>query len=238
MPIIFTCVLCNIGCLAFGDFIMNFKKIRSEIISLSIIILLVCSFKSTFFANYTVPTGSMKPTIEPGDKLFVNKMAYDIRIPFTKIRLFEYTKPARGDVIVFECPYDPSTTFVKRLIGLPGDLIEVENGFIKINGQPLNISPEDQKLITHEIFDERFYTEDLEKKSYTVRRVSNRSEIAPIRARVPEGHFFAMGDNRDESADSRIWGFVPKENVWGKAKFIYFSFDWPKFHWERIGNLL
>lgn len=225
-------------CLAFGDSIMNFKKIRSEIFSLAILILLVCAFKSTFFANYTVPTGSMKPTIEPGDKLFVNKMAYDIRIPFTKIRLFEYAKPERGDVIVFECPYDPSITFVKRLIGLPGDIIAVENGFITINGKPLHTSLKDQKSIIEEIYSERFYTEELEKKSYSVRRVSDRTQIPPIKVRVPEGHYFAMGDNRDESADSRIWGFVPQENLWGKAKFIYFSFEWPEFHWERIGNLL
>lgn len=165
-------------------------------------------------------------------------MAYDLRIPFTKMRLIEHSTPERGDVIVFECPYDPSTTFVKRLIGLPGDLIEVEHGFIKINGEPLKISVDNQDELIAILSDGGFYTESLGEKTYSVRRIPARSDIPPVRVRVPEGHFFAMGDNRDESGDSRSWGFVPKENLWGKAKFIYFSFDWPTFHWERIGNLL
>lgn len=198
--------------------------------------LLICAFKSTFAANYTVISGSMKPTIEIGDKLFVNKMAYDIRIPFTKARLFEHTAPERGDVIVFECPYDPSMTFVKRLIGLPGDLIEVENGFIAVNGKPLKISVQDRKTLSKVLTTGGFYTESLGVKNYTVRRVPTKAGFASVSTRVPAGHYFAMGDNRDESGDSRSWGFVPKENLWGKAKIIYFSFDWPKLHWERIGN--
>ncbi len=217
---------------------LNFKKITSELGSLLGLLLLICAFKSTFVMNYTVPTGSMKPTIEPGDKLFVNKMAYALRVPFTKIRLFEYAAPQRGDVIVFECPYDPSITFVKRLIGLPGDLIEVENGFIKINDEPLKISVENQKTILEALSEGGFYRESLGEKTYTVRRVPVRLGIPSVRVRVPDGHFFAMGDNRDESSDSRSWGFVPKENIWGKAKFIYFSFEWPTFRWERIGNKL
>ena len=119
---------------------MQRKNIRSELISLSCIILMVCAFKSTFAANYTVPTGSMRPTILPGDKIFVNKIAYDVRIPFTKIRLWQHGSPRRGDVIVFESPRDPSMTLVKRLIGLPGDLIEVDDGFIRVNGKENRIS--------------------------------------------------------------------------------------------------
>lgn len=214
---------------------MNFKKIKSEVLSLAILVLVIGAFKSTFVMNYTVPTGSMKPTIEPGDKLIVNKMAYDFRVPFTKIRLFEYASPQRGDVIVFECPYDPSITFVKRLIGLPGDQLEVEDGFIKINGEALKISVQDHEELFKILYKGGVYTETLGDKTYTVRRVPVMG-FAPVKVRVPEGNFFAMGDNRDESDDSRRWGFVPKENIWGKAKFIYFSFEWPKFRWERIGN--
>lgn len=217
---------------------MNFKKIKAELMSLLGLILLICAFKSSFAANYTVISGSMKPTIELGDKLFVNKMAYDIRIPFTKISLFEHSTPERGDVIVFECPYDPSMTFVKRLIGLPGDLIEVENGLIAINGKPLKISVQNQEALSNLLTTGGFYTESLGGKTYTVRRVPTEVGFQPVNVRVPAGHYFAMGDNRDESGDSRSWGFFPKENLWGKAKFIYFSFDWPKFHWERIGTLL
>ena len=214
---------------------MDFKKRKSEALSLGLLVLAICAFKSTFVMNYTVPTGSMKPTIEPGDKLIVNKMAYDFRIPFTKIRLFEYGTPERGDVIVFECPYDKSITFVKRLVGKPGDLLEVQNGFVKINGEPLKISVQDQSEIIRILYDGGTYTETLGDKSYTVRRVPVRMNIPAVSVRIPEGHYFAMGDNRDESADSRSWGFVPKENIWGKAKFVYFSFEWPTFRWERIG---
>lgn len=215
---------------------MNFQKIKSEVISLVILVLLICAFKSTFLMNYTVPTGSMKPTIEPGDKLIVNKMAYDLRVPFTKIRLMEFSKPERGDVIVFECPYDPSITFVKRLIGLPGDLLEVENGFIKINDKALDISVKNEDELLKILTEGGFYTESLGEKTYTVRRVPTSFSVRPVKVRVPEDHYFAMGDNRDESGDSRSWGFVPKENLFGKAKFIYFSFQWPKVYWDRIGK--
>jgi len=214
---------------------MNFQKLKSEAISLGLLVLAICAFKSTFVMNYTVPTGSMKPTIEPGDKLIVNKMAYDFRVPFTKFRLFEYAKPERGDVIVFECPYDPSITFVKRLIGKPGDLLEVQNGFIKINGEALKISVQDQDELIKILYDGGLYTETLGDRSYTVRRVPVKMNIPSVGVRIPEGQYFAMGDNRDESADSRSWGFVPKENIFGKAKFIYFSFEWPKFRWDRVG---
>lgn len=218
---------------------MDYKKIRSEVLSLSIMIMVICAFKSTFVANYTVPTGSMKPTIEPGDKLFVNQMAYDLRIPFTRIRLFELSLPQRGDVIVFDAPHEPMT-FVKRLIGLPGDLIEVGYGFIKVNGEALNISVSGEGQLREILSKGGLYQETLDDKTYFVRRVPSSSHVPPVKVRVPEGHYFAMGDNRDESDDSRRWGFVPKENLLGKARLIYFSFDWPtrSFHWERIGNVL
>jgi signal peptidase I len=217
---------------------MDFKKIKSEVLSLLALVFLICAFKSSIFGNYSVPTGSMKPTIEPGDKLFVNKIAYDLRIPFAKIRLLELSAPQRGDIIVFDPPHDSSVPFVKRLIGLPGDMIEAEHGFIKINGTPLKISVEDEGNLSRILSFGGFYSEILGEKTYQVRRVPSMNAVARVRVRVPEGHYFAMGDNRDESLDSRIWGFVPKENIWGKAKLIYFSFEWPTFRWERIGNLL
>lgn len=215
---------------------MNFQKIKSEIISLAGLVLVIFAFKSSFIANYTVPTSSMVPTIEPGDKLIVNKMAYDFRIPFTKIRLFNISAPKRGEVIVFESPVDPSMNYIKRLIGLPGDLLEVRDGVITINGESLklSVSEEDlQRIIAYG----GAYSETLGEKTYTVRRVANK-HTPSVSVRIPEDSYFAMGDNREESADSRYWGFVPKENLWGKAKFIYFSFDWNtfKFHWDRIGT--
>lgn len=214
---------------------MNFKKIRSEIFSLVIIVVGVFAFKSTVISNYTVISGSMMPTIEIGDKLVINKMAYDFRIPFTKTRLLEYGTPKRGEVVVFECPYDSSMTFVKRLIGLPGDHIEIDHGFITINGKALKNSLKDKKEIFDVLRKGGLYQETLEGFEYTVRRVPGRV-LPKVSVTVPEGHYFAVGDNRDESSDSRSWGFVPKENLWGKAKFIYFSFEWPKIKWNRIGK--
>lgn len=217
---------------------MNMKKIKSELKSLVVIMFFVFAFKSSFICNYTVPTGSMIPTIAVGDKLVVNKMAYDLRVPFTKIKLFEYSKPARGEVIVFECPYDPSMTFVKRLIGIPGDVIEVNRGFIKINGEPLELSVKDQQELEKVFVEGGVYQEKLDGKEYTVRRLPASLDHSPnVKVTVPEGKYFAVGDNRGESDDSRRWGFVPRENIWGKAKFVYFSFDWPKVNWHRIGQV-
>lgn len=220
------------------------KKFFKEIYSLAFIALAVFAFKSTFICNYTVPTGSMMPLVEPWDKVVVNKMAFDIRIPFTKIRLFEYGTPQRGDVIVFECPYDSSLTFLKRLIGLPGDKIEVDHGFISVNGKPLDISEKDKKVLAQLLTDGGFYQETLNGKTYQVRRVPSYFGLPKVSVTVPEGEYFAMGDNRDESDDSRRWGFVPRENIWGKANFVYFSLEWlswtefPRINWSRIGTVL
>jgi signal peptidase I len=214
---------------------LNFKKIRTELTSFVFIIVGVLAFKSTVVANYTVPTGSMRTTIEPGDKLFVNKMAYDLRLPFTKIRLWEFTPPQRGDVIVFDYPENPSIEFVKRLIGLPGDLLEVEQGFISLNGKPLELSIHDPEKMLDILTHGGFYQETLGDKTYSVRRVPSYPTIPHVKVKITEGYYFAMGDNRDESSDSRSWGLVPRENIRGKAKFIYFSFAWPQVRWERIG---
>jgi signal peptidase I len=183
----------------------------------------------------------MKPTIEPGDKLIANKIAYDLRIPFSKYSLFRYDNPKRGEVIVFECPYDPSINFVKRVIGLPGDLIEVENGFIRINGKSLTLSIQEEEKLSEILINGGFYKETLENKTYTIRRVPNFSSQKRISVSVPEDQYFTMGDNRDESIDSREWGFAPRRNILGRASFVYFSLDWaswtslPKIIWERIG---
>lgn len=218
------------------------NKVFKEIWSLALIALAVFAFKSCFFCNYTVPTGSMKPVVEPWDKVFVNKMAYDIRVPFSKMRLFEHAQPQRGDVIVFECPYDSSITFLKRLIGLPGDRIDVEDGFIAINGKALELTLKERESLDQILSEGGFYQETLNGKTYSIRRVSDGFPLPRVSVTVPEGHYFAMGDNRDESDDSRRWGFVPRENIWGTAKFVYFSLEWmgftslPVINWSRIGS--
>jgi signal peptidase I len=223
------------------------QVLLKEIKSLIFIIFIVCLVKSVFVANYTVPTGSMRETIEPGDKLIVSKSSYRIRVPFTTYTLFEYAKPQRGDVIVFIAPdavletgiWDKLVqfifplTYVKRLIGLPGDRIEVVDGFITVNGTDLETSITDEQK-NKILFEGGLYKENLFGKEYNVRRITKSyfSDNMPTgevrRWTVPEGHYFAVGDNRDESSDSRVWNFIPESFLLGKAKFIYLSFDWPK----------
>lgn len=218
-------------------------KWAGEIRSIIWILIAVFAFKSVFIANYTVPTGSMKPAIEPGDKLLVNKMAYTLRIPFTDIVLYEVSKPKRGDVIVFDNPRDTSINYVKRLIGLPGDRLTVQDGIITLNGERLKIdvSIDMRQKIMQE---GGRYQETLENKTYTVRRTRPTLRRNRYNIVVPEGHYFAMGDNRDQSDDSRSWGFVPQKLLKGRAFMIYFSLEWrddtmlPRLRSERIGMKL
>jgi len=215
-----------------------------EVLNIGLILLVVLAFKSIFIANYTVPTGSMEPSILPGDKLLVNKMAYTLRVPFTDIVLYEFSRPERGDVIVFDYPRDPDLNFVKRLIGLPGDRVEVEDGFITINDKSLTTSLNDEDERWETLINGGVYEEEYGKYSYPVQRIRRPFRDEEISLTVPKGHYFVMGDNRDNSSDSRVWGFVPEKNVKGKAKMIYFSMDWkewletPTFRTERIGRKL
>ncbi len=150
---------------------------------------------------FKIPTGSMRMTLIEGDLILVNKFIYGPKVPFTDLRLPGLTKPRRGDVIVFIYPEDPKKDFVKRLIGLPGDTVEIKNGSIYINDQPLIDS----------VFGQIFYYNygDFEKPGYKLT--------------VPTGNYFVLGDNSRSSKDSRYWGFVPQKNILGKAMVIF----WP-----------
>lgn len=221
---------------------------RKEIIQLGLLGLLIFAFKSTFIGNYTVPTGSMEPTILPGDKIIANMMSYNLRIPFTDIILFELDKPETGDIVVFDYPNDRSISYVKRLIGKPGDEIEVEDGFIKLNGEKFKTSPENEDFLEEIVKSGGSYQESNSLKTYTVQREGHPVDMDPpvIKLVVPKGHYFFMGDNRDRSSDSREWGYVPFDHIKGKAKYIYFSsdsdpgfFTIPKrIRYERFATLL
>lgn len=199
--------------------------------SLGFIVLAVFAFKSSIIANYTVPTPSMVPNIQVGEKLIVNKMAYNLRVPFTDIVLFEIAKPERSDVVVFDNPRDRSISFVKRLIGLPGDVVTVTDGLITVNGQKYGTSLDSEEELFDIILRGGQYTEIAPTKSYTVQR-GRHFELGDVQTyTVPEGQYFFMGDNREASSDSRSWGFVPYSHIKGKAKFIYLSLDWPEGVW-------
>ncbi|MEF2144680.1 MAG: signal peptidase I [Desulfovibrionaceae bacterium] len=176
-------------------------------------------FISSFLVQaFKIPSGSMLETLQIGDQLLVSRFAYDIKVPFTNIVIFSTGEPQHGDVIVFEYPRDPSKDFIKRVIGLPGDSIEIRNKVIYRNDEPL-----DEPYIQHT--DQRI--------------LLGRRDIME-RFVVPENKFFVLGDNRDNSQDSRFWGFVDRGVIVGKALVIYWSWDHNKseVRWDRIGDLI
>jgi signal peptidase I len=171
-----------------------------------------------------VPTGSMKPTILEGDVILVNKMAYNLRLPFTDISLVDYAKPVRGDIIVFNSEA-ADKRMVKRVIGLPGDRIALRGNRLYINGQTAEYEPASIDGLRIEDTEDGFYLiEETLMPEHIIQikpEYSMMSTIVPVT--VPENHYFVMGDNRDNSADSRVYGFVPEKEIVGKATGIILS---------------
>ena len=222
---------------------------------------LIALFIRTVFAEpFSIPSGSMIPTLLVGDYLFVSKMSYGyskhslpLSMPLIKERIF-YTQPERGDVIVFKMPSDNKTDYIKRLIGLPGDKVQMKEGRLYINGERVERKSEGEYVMRDEAGKAmRFekYTEILPNGvQHPILEVSDTGVFDDTEEfTVPEDHFFMMGDNRDNSLDSRSVkvGFVPKNNLVGKAKFLFFSHDdsvawwqiykWPMaVRWSRLFN--
>jgi signal peptidase I len=186
-----------------------------------------------------VPSGSMQPTILVGDRVLVNKLAYDLKVPFTTWHLAEWANPQRGDIVVFFSPHD-GKRLVKRVIGLPGDTVELRNRRLFLNGKPVDYSPLDEAVSAPLAAAERranlFATEALPAHSHAV--MATPSLPAPRDfgpQRVPAGQYFMMGDNRDNSFDSRFWGFVPREKIVGRASVVVMSLD-HDHHWLPRSN--
>jgi signal peptidase I len=186
----------------------------------AILIALVLAFiiRSFIVQAFKIPSGSMIPTLLVGDHILVNKFIFGPQIPFTKIRLFSFQHPHRGEVVVFLEPTEKKKDFIKRVIGLPGETIQVVNRKVYINGKPLK----EEKYAYHA-------------SSRLVRGLDN---YGPTK--IPENCYFMMGDNRENSSDSRVWGPVPFELMKGKAFMIYWSWNGPdrNVRWSRIGHLL
>jgi len=198
------------------------KSIAREWAEAIIVALLLALFIRTFFVQaFKIPSGSMLPTLQIGDHLLVNKLLYGIRVPIVGKRYFDFFAPERGDIIVFVFPEDPAKDFIKRVVGIPGDVLEIREKKLFRNGQMVDDGDEP-------------YAQYLDQSQNKVPRDNWGPET------VPEGNVFVLGDNRDRSYDSRFWGFVPFENIKGKAVVIYWSWDgeetWVRFN--RIGNLL
>ena len=232
---------------------MNWKTVRArahywwqtEIRPLLVFALVVFAVRSSLADWNDVPTGSMKPTILEGDRVFVNKLAYDLKVPFTTWHITEWGNPQRGDIVVFYSPHD-GTRLVKRVIGLPGDAVELRNEQLFLNGKPVEYAPLDPavsgQVETAERAHSRFATEQLPKRAHAVMampRVPARRTFEPVR--VPEGHYFMMGDNRDNSFDSRFWGAVPRKEIIGRASAVVLSFDRDNYwlpRWRRCFTAL
>jgi signal peptidase I len=184
--------------------------------------LLLALFIRTFIVQaFKIPSGSMIPTLQIGDHILVNKLAYGIRIPFLEDYVVDFSKPRRGDVVVFIFPEDRSKDFIKRVVGVAGDTVEIRGKRVYINGK--------QTDDPHAHF---------EGDDPQTAGLPSRDDYGP--KTVPDNHIFVMGDNRDRSYDSRFWGYVDLDEVRGKAFLIYWSWDggdrWVR--WERLGNLI
>ncbi len=187
-----------------------------------LIALLLALFIRTFIVQaYKIPSGSMEPTLLVGDYILVNKLAYGIRNPIKDGYIVMWGKPHRKDIVVFAWPVNPKIDFIKRVIGLPGDTVQIVNKKVYVNGKLLK-----EPYVRHT------------DKNILPAGISPRDNYGPIK--VPPGDVFVMGDNRDESYDSRFWGFVPIKNIKGKAMIIYFSWDSKHFRirFNRIGKLI
>jgi signal peptidase I len=216
----------------------------TKIFQVSVVLFLLVR---TFFVEaFKIPSGSMEGTLLVGDFLLVNKLVYGAEVPFTHTRLPRLREPQRGDVIVFEWPEDPTKNFVKRLVGLPGDTLEMRDGMLVRNGAPVV-----ERYVEHTEPDMDPAPEDFRwQKDHLVRTAAAAAGYHPSRNNwgplvVPGKSYFVLGDNRDNSLDSRYWGFVPDSLVKGRPFVIYYSytpdtvnsFAWlTRIRWTRLGE--
>jgi len=225
----------------------DFRKApwRESFESIGLAILVALSLRSFVVEAFKIPSGSMIPTLAVGDQIFVNKFIYGMRIPFTSIRLIDFSIPKRGDVIVFICPVPPNEDFIKRVIGLPGDEIRVVSGVVYLNGRavPRELIAEKNYYDKNDrggwyTFTANTFKEEADSDPHTVIEDTQRRfgppDFGPTI--VPAGHVFVMGDNRDHSYDSRAWGPVPLTNILGKSLFVWWSWGEHGLNWRRIGH--
>ncbi|WP_421956104.1 signal peptidase I [Polaromonas sp.] len=213
------------------------------------VILVVFLLRSFLFEPFKIPSGSMIPTLLINDLILVNKFHYGVRLPVINTKVLDNHTPQRGDVMVFRYPPQPSLDYIKRVVGVPGDEVAYLNKKLTINGKPLSKSP------LPDFFDEdsmryaKQFEEVTGSKHYRILNDDDRPAFIPgtedfpfkencryssegVVCKVPEGHYFMMGDNRDNSLDSRYWGFVPDKNIVGKAFFVWMNFG----NLKRIGS--
>ena len=203
-----------------GDFPKR-SRFRENVEAILIAVIIALFIRTFVVQAFKIPSGSMKPTLQVGDHILVNKFIYGVKIPYLSTVVLPVKDPQRGDIVVFKFPVDPRKDFIKRVIALPGDVVEIRDKTILINARRVN---HDFGVFS----DPRTIAGNLKP----------RDNLGPIT--VPKDALFVMGDNRDESFDSRFWGFVPIRDVSGKAFIIYWSWDSDDFNvrWRRLAGLL
>ncbi|MDM8568695.1 signal peptidase I [Thiotrichales bacterium HSG1] len=214
--------------------------------SLFPVFLLVLLLRSFLVEPFRIPSGSMMPTLLVGDFILVNKFSYGIRLPVANVKVMEIGRPERGDVVVFRYPENPKIPFIKRVVGLPGDNIEYVNKMLYVNGEPIvqqddiryvgvgsgsNMTGSEQRI-------EYLSDEVIHDILINPKRPEHRTKYNKLT--VPDKAYFVLGDNRDNSKDSRFWGTVPEENLIGKAFFIWMNWDWKNggISWQRLGTTI
>jgi signal peptidase I len=206
------------------------------------VLLIVFVIRSFMYEPFRIPSGSMKPGLLEGDFILVNKYAYGLRFPVIGTKILSNGMPARGDVMVFHYPLNPSENFIKRVIGLPGDTIVYRDKTIYVNGQKVNQEGDVEDMDVdiqgpvHRVYRKQ---ETIDSRSYAIFVDPNYIGVE-METTVPAGHYFMMGDNRDHSGDSRKWGVLPEENIVGKAVMVWLSWDpiTHTFRKQRIGQAI
>ena len=218
------------------------KKIWREWRGFFVFVAVMLVFRSAIADWNQVPSGSMKPSILAGDRIVVDKLAYDLRVPFTLTRITRWSEPRRGDIVTFPSPKD-ERLFVKRIVGIPGDQVEMRRNQLVINGEHAIYTPlsreEVRELPMAYTLAHRFYRESILGNERVVmvdspRKPSYTGYTSFARVTVPEGNYLVLGDNRDNSGDFRVIGFVARERILGRAHAIAFSLDYEKYYAPRL----
>ncbi len=250
VPFVLTSLTLLTGILALLDlFVFSKKRGRKHKVFVVVfeyaraffpVFLLVLLIRSFLVQPFRVPTGSLAPTIMPGDFIVANQYIYGLRLPVLNVKVFNISAPQRGDIALFRYPENPGTLYVKRVIGVPGDHVVYRNKMLTINGKLMS-----QKLLGMELDASDIFPSSVQLKEENLDGVVHKIFVKPGRKEwenidltVPPNSYFMMGDNRDNSNDGREWGFVPEENLIGKVFGVWMSWDAENYsvRWERIGN--
>lgn len=206
------------------------------------VILIVFALRSFVVEPFKIPSGSMIPTLMIGDLILVNKFSYGVRLPIIHTKVLDLGSPERGDVMVFRYPRNESENYIKRVVGLPGDTVSYLNKRLRINGEYIDLDPDGRYVDSERLTEVPKYLESLGAKPHNIlTNLEKRPDIRPVEqfpmidncryssdgivCKVPDDHYFVLGDNRESSLDSRFWGFVPEQNIVGKAFFIWMNFS-------------